>query len=148
MVEFVCPASFPLPPPLYGDERGATAREGRRRWWGGGHSIGTPRHSEGNHPKYFPLCVARALGLLLLAHTHTHIHFEKVLKVKTHSWPKCSSHITQFTLTLTLSGIHTEIVQLWRLVGSLYLPQGERAVILSVSWGTKSGKAIVMVLTL
>lgn len=75
-IGFVCPAVFPLSSSplslsLRRRERGATARKGRRRRWRGewgGHSIGTPRHSEGNHPKYFPLCVARASRLLL--HTH------------------------------------------------------------------------------
>lgn len=55
-VRFVRPAVFPTLPLPSLETRG-----GR-----GGHSIGTPRHSEGNHAKYFPLSVVRA------SHTHTH----------------------------------------------------------------------------
>lgn len=124
VVKFVCAANFP---PLYEDERGATSRKGRRRRWGGGHSIGTPRHSEGNHPKYFPLCVASAPGLLLLLHTH--VQFEKVLKLNTHILRKCSSHITRLTPTFTLSGLHTwRCVRLRQLMGSLCSSVGRRAV--------------------
>lgn len=81
--------------PLSGDERGETAK-GERGGGGGeseegrGHSIGTPRHSEGNHAKYFPLSVVRASRLLL--HTHTHIWFEKVLKVNTHKLGESVAH--------------------------------------------------------
>lgn len=73
-VKFVHPAVFPTPPSLLWSLKESESREEEEtvgRGEGGGHSIGTPRHSEGNHPKYFPLCVARALRLLLHAHTHT-----------------------------------------------------------------------------
>lgn len=66
----------------------------RRRGWRGGerggrHSIGTPRHSKGNHPKYFPLSVARASRLLLHIHTHIHTVWESAKSEYTHThWEK------------------------------------------------------------
>lgn len=95
------PLSLPSRLPSREGER-ATARKGRRETvggGGGGHSIGTPRHSEGNHPKYFPLCAVRALRLLLHAHTHTHTVWESAKREYTHAGRKCCSCITQVTRT-------------------------------------------------
>lgn len=48
------------------DMTGSDRKKGERGTWpGGGHSSSTPRHSEEIHPKYFPLCAARVLLLLL-----------------------------------------------------------------------------------
>lgn len=151
-VRFVRPAVFPtlpLPSP--------ETREGRRReqgggggdseGWEGGHSIDTPRHSEGNHAKYFPLSVLRAPRLLL--HTHTHIWSEKVLKVNTHT----------HRLGESVAHSHTH-KSLWVLFffGRLYVRllcpsrSGQRAVaasvFLSVRRGSKSGNAIASAVSL